>query len=61
MAYKCVKKEWDKIDGYIYNFSCDSESDIADLPECNPGSVAIVATEGSPMYMVNASGQWVVI
>jgi hypothetical protein len=62
MAYKCIEKKWDKYsECYVDKFICDSESDIADLPKCNPGSMAMVAIEGSPVYVVNASGEWVVI
>lgn len=60
MAYKCTKSEWsNQFGGYTCEFVCDSEADIASLPECNPLSTAIVATEGMPVYMVNASGEWV--
>lgn len=61
MAYKCIEKKWGKVDDCTYKFICDSEDDIANLPKCNPGSMAIVAVEGSPVYVVNASGEWVVI
>ena len=62
MAYKCVESEWkNKFNGFTDKFICDSERDVKSLPVCNPGSIAVVATEGCPVYMVNASGQWVVI
>lgn len=54
MAHKEV------VDTNVYkkNFICDSEADIANLPECLPGSQAVVVTTGA-LYVVNASGDWV--
>ena len=59
MAIKQTKQEWNALTGWVCEFICDSEADIANLPECSAGSMAIVATEGMPIYMMNASGQWV--
>ena len=37
----------------------DSADDLADLGNnYYPGSVAIVADKGAPVYMLNASGVW---
>lgn len=62
MAYKCISKEWNEtLKQYGCQFVCDSTEDIAKLPKCLPGSTAIVVIEGSPVYMVNASGEWKVV
>lgn len=58
MVYECKKTKFTSSD-YEKEFICDSEEDIAVLPECSPGSMAIVAKEGMPIYMKNASGEWV--
>lgn len=39
-------------------FILDTEADVAELPECCPGSTALVCSTGN-VYIVNASGQWV--
>ena len=54
-------KQIDKV-GVPYNQApkrviVDSESDVATLPSCYPGSSAIAVDEGV-LYMVNASGEW---
>jgi len=36
----------------------DSAEDVADLPKCCTGSVAIVADKGGAVYMVNTAGEW---
>ena len=46
-------------DEYREEFVLDSATDVADLPECCPGSTAMVADKDGAMYMVNASGEWV--
>lgn len=38
----------------------DTESDVATLPTCCPGSTAVVA-EGGKTYVVNASNRWVLL
>lgn len=59
MAIMCVSRMWnDCVDGYIRKFLVDTESDVADLPTCCPGSSAIVA-EGGKQYIVNTCGVWV--
>ena len=56
MGYKTISNE-----DNICEFVLDSEEDVAQLPKCAPSSMAIVVTEGLPIYMVNASGEWVKI
>ncbi len=59
MAYKVVNRVFNVNTGaFRYEFVCDSAADIANLPECCAGSVAIVADKDGPIYMVNASGEW---
>lgn len=38
-------------------FYCDTEADVASLPECMTGSEAVVVASGN-VYVVNASGKW---
>lgn len=60
MAYKKIKeKAYLQTEEYVCDFICDTEDDIANLPDCVAGSIAIVAQEGMPIYMRNASGEWV--
>ena len=55
MAYKLIKKE---LESNRCTYIVDSAADVADLPQCCPGSTAIVAAKDGAMYMVNASGSW---
>lgn len=60
MAFRCVGKEWCPYsEAYRQSFVLDSPDDVAKLPKCCVGSVAVVATKGGSAYMVNASGEWV--
>ena len=61
MAIKKTREEYiPYTEEWVCEFVCDSEEDVKTLPEkCAPGSIAMVATSGLPMYMVNASGKWV--
>ena len=60
MAYKLVNKEWSPfLDEYTHEYIVDTESDIATLPDCAVGSSALVVASAT-VYMVNASGEWVV-
>ena len=43
---------------YIYEYLCDTENDVSDLPACCTGSTALVCSTGN-VYIVNASGEWV--
>lgn len=61
MAYKCYKKTYvntDDMVGYIMDFICDADEDVANLPACLPYSKAIVA-DSAAVHIVNASGAWV--
>lgn len=39
-------------------FILDSAEDVADLPQCCAGSMALVADKDGAGYIVNASGEW---
>lgn len=57
--YKVLDSKWSAYLGAeVKEIICDTKADLADLPDCTPGSTALVATEGT-MYIVNASGEWV--
>ena len=59
MAFKMIDSTYcPYIADYRCKFVCDEDSDIASLPACCTGSVAVVAN-GGKAYMVNASGAWV--
>lgn len=59
MAIKQIGEYWVSETGlFRREFVMDSDADVANLPECGPGSVAIVAANGGGVYMVNASGEW---
>ncbi len=59
MAHKEVVDTKAQDDRILFkkNFVCDSEADIANLPECLPGSQAIVVNSGA-LFVVSASGEW---
>ena len=58
MAFKCISVEHDCfLENVIKTFILDSEEDVASLPFCGPGSMAIVAN-GGKVFMKNASGEW---
>lgn len=60
MAYKLVDRQWCACVGdYRNDYICDTEADLANLPECCTGSSALVVESGE-VYMVNASGAWAV-
>lgn len=46
----------------IYEFICNTESDVSSLPTnvdgVNPGSAAVIVSNAS-VYLLNASNQWV--
>lgn len=59
MALKLIKEEYCPcVGGDRCTYVIDSADDIANLPGCVPGSVAIVADKDGAVYMVNASGEW---
>lgn len=43
---------------YRREFICDTDDDVANLPECCAGSAALVSASGK-VWIVNASGEWV--
>ena len=60
MAYKMVNKDW--CDTQLMtrvDFIMDTDADAKDLPESCTGSMAL-SVESGKMFMVNASGNWVV-
>ena len=60
MACKLVNREWaNYLNYYQHDYIVDTESDIANLPQCCTGSSALVVESGA-VYMVNASGVWAV-
>ena len=59
MAVKCVGREWCPLfKTFRKSFVLDADSDAVELPDCCPGSTAVVAAAGGAVYMVNASGEW---
>ena len=61
MAIKMISKEYCPcLDSYKKDYIVDAEADVATLPQCCPGSTALVVESGTA-YMVNASGVWVVL
>lgn len=59
MAYKLIKEEYCPCaDAQQKEFLCDTDADFATLPKCCPGSTA-VSVASKNVYMVNASGRWV--
>lgn len=59
MAWKTINSEWcPGVRVYRVDVICDTEIDVADLPESPTGSTALVVETGT-VYMVNASGNWV--
>lgn len=60
MAVKLINKEWkEHINSYQHDYICDTEEDISELPDCCCSSSAVVVSTGN-VYVVNASGDWVV-
>lgn len=61
MAYKLTAREYNRVANIIKSeYVLDSKDDAAQLPKAAPGSTAIVATAGGAIFIVNASGEWVV-
>ena len=41
-------------------FLLDSEEELRDIPECSPGSTAIILTnDGMVLKMKNSKGEWI--
>lgn len=61
MAIKMINREWCACQGaYKIDYIVDTSADVASLPACCTGSSAL-AVESGTVYMVNASGTWVVL
>lgn len=61
MAIQMTNKKYSAyLDNYQYDFIADTDADVKDLPQCCPGSTALVVESGTA-YMVNASGSWAVL
>ena len=63
MAYKIIRDMSELYQtGREITAVLDSTSDLEDLiageGTLAPGSIAIVADDGAPCYMLNASGEW---
>ena len=60
MAYKIIRDENNKYQlGREIEAVLDSTADLDALgTDYCPGSVALVADKGAPVYMLNASGVW---
>lgn len=59
MAIKMTGHTYCKcVEDYVREFVCDTEEDVATLPECCTKSTALVVATGN-VYVVNASGEWV--
>lgn len=60
MAYKIIRDENNKYQmGREITAILDAVSDLDSLgTDYCPGSVAMVADKGAPVYMLNASGVW---
>ena len=44
----------------IKQFLLDSEEELKDIPECSPGSTAIILTSnGMVLKMKNSKGEWI--
>lgn len=61
MAWKITNRLTQSVDGDVPQvvIVCDAAADVSDLPTTYaPGSIALVADEGLPLYVLNASGTW---
>ena len=57
--YAIIKRDVD-IAYNVNEYVCDSVSDLDSLPNCAPGSTAVVLEEGNAaVYMKNTKGKWV--
>lgn len=59
MAYKQIAPTYE-CEAPRREFVLDTDADIADLPECGSGSVALSVASGK-VFMKNASGVWAVL
>lgn len=59
MAINVIDIKYNKaVRNTIHEFICDTDTDFALLPKCDPGSIAVSIATGT-VYVVNASGNWV--
>ena len=59
MAIKIINREYCAFnDDYRIEYICDTEGDVANLPPSCVGSTAVLPS--GKVYIVNASGNWVV-
>ncbi len=59
MAWKVIKETYNPaLKADECEIIMDSEADSATLPNCCPGSIAMVAEEKGAIFVVNASGEW---
>jgi hypothetical protein len=59
MAIKLIEESYcPYMDDNRHSYVIDSAADVASLPKCCTGSIAVVAEKGGAVYMVNASGEW---
>lgn len=59
MAINIIDIKYNKaVRNTIHEFICDTDTDFALLPKCDPGSMAVSVATGT-VYVVNASGNWV--
>lgn len=57
--YSIIKRDEDVVYG-VNEYVCDSVTDLNSLPNCEPGSTAVVLSEaGAEVYMKNTKGKWV--
>lgn len=59
MAIKCTSRVYNPLTAMEcpHEFVCDTDADVASLPACRAGSIALVVESGR-IFMVNASGEW---
>lgn len=57
--YSTIKRD-DNIAYNVNEYICDSVIDLDSLPNCAPGSIAIILEAGNTgVYMKNTEGKWV--
>lgn len=57
--YSILRRNDDIVYG-VTEYVCDSQADLDSLPNCKPGSSAIVLEPGNvAIYMKNTEGKWV--
>lgn len=57
--FAIIKRD-DNVAYNVNEYMCDSIDDLNSLPNCAPGSTAVVLEEGNvAVYMKNTEGKWV--